>query len=244
MKVVSLVPSWTETLLTSGVEVVGRTRFCVHPKNLVKDIPVVGGTKDWNWDKILKLQPTVILLDKEENPLFMAEQNLIPIHATHVQSVHDMPSCLLEMSAIFANPALEKLAERWQNILQKKRAPQRPHFTSLPGLVHWGKKPEQEIKTILYMIWKDPWMCVSKNTFIGSVLVRLGMALPAFDTKYPQINLDDFIPEETLILFSSEPYPFFKKKTEFQNLQFPHAFVDGESFSWFGSRTLEFLEMC
>src|SRR5437868_6660844 len=97
MRVVSFVPSWTETLLSSGVEVVGRTRFCIHPHEKVAAIPVVGGTKDWNLEKLRALKPDLLLLDQEENPKFMAEQSEFPFHATHIESVQSVAGALRAM---------------------------------------------------------------------------------------------------------------------------------------------------
>jgi iron complex transport system substrate-binding protein len=240
-RVVSLVPSWTETLLFAGVDVVGRTRFCIHPEDLVKKIPIVGGTKNWTWEKIVEINPDLVLLDKEENPKFMSEQDTFKWHASHVQNISDMPDQIDQLSNLLSNPQLSELSQRWKTVLS---APKKTiqDFTQLPGILEWGIKPTQPIKQVLYLIWKDPWMAVSCDTFIGSVLDLFGLELPQFADKYPKINLDDFNPKETLILFSSEPYPFLKKKDEMGYLTFPYAFVDGESFSWFGLRALEFIE--
>jgi ABC-type Fe3+-hydroxamate transport system substrate-binding protein len=235
MRVVSLVPSWTETLLEAGIEVVGRTRFCIHPKN--SGIPRIGGTKDWQWERIKSLKPDLILLDKEENPKFMSEQNEIPFHATHVQSVHDMPRIFTELAALFKNQKLEHWAEEWTEVLQRK-PPQ-----DIPGILEWGRKPNGEDYKCLYMIWKDPWMTIGQNTFIASMLRQVGVPLIDFTDNYPKIDLEKFPPEKTLLLFSSEPYPFFKRRQDLVSLGFPYAFIDGESFSWFGVRALRFLQL-
>jgi len=239
MKVVSLVPSWTETLLAAGLDVVGRTRFCIHPEQSVKNIPIVGGTKNWTWEKIVEIKPDLILLDREENPKFMSEQNTFPWHASHVQNISDMPDQLNQLAKLLNNSELQNLSDRWKNILPKKK---HNALSDLPGIIEWGNRPTQPIKKVLYLIWKDPWMTVSQDTFIGSILNMFGVELIQFPTKYPEINLDDYDPNETLILFSSEPYPFLKKKEDLGYLAFPYAFVDGESFSWFGIRSLQFLE--
>lgn len=236
MRVVSLVPSWTETLLEAGVEVVGRTRFCIHPGDKVSPIPRVGGTKDWQWPRILSLKPDLLLLDREENPKFMVGQSEIPVHATHIQSLHDMPASLRAMSAVMNAPALSEIAARWEHVIQNQVR------KSWDQLVDWGARPVGEVDTVLYMIWRDPWMAVSRSTFIGSVLSKTGLTIPEFPQKYPQIDLAQFDPARTLLLFSSEPYPFLRKREEVVRLGFPHAFIDGESFSWFGVRTLRFLE--
>lgn len=242
MKVISLVPSWTETLLAAGVDVVGRTRFCIHPQDQIKNIPVVGGTKNWTWEKIVEINPDLILLDREENPKFMSEKKDFKWHASHVQSVSDMPEQLNQLAALLKNEELKKLSDRWKNVLSFSKMNSIQNFDHFPGLIEWGRKPSKAIKHVLYLIWKDPWMTVSQDTFIGSVVDLFGVQLIKFPTKYPEVNLDNFHPQETLLLFSSEPYPFLKKKEELGHLVYPYAFVDGESFSWFGIRSLEFIE--
>ncbi len=236
-----MVPSWTETLVAAKVNVVGRTRYCIHPKDTVSTIPIVGGTKDWDLKKIQALQPDLIILDKEENPKFMAETSEVPWKATHIESLNDLPAHLTDLSDALAAPQLNEYADRWQNVIARKSQLEN-NFTNLPGLIEWGRKPSGPVDTILYVIWKDPWMVVSRNTFIGSVLAHLGLPIPKMSTKYPKINLDDFDPQKTLLLLSSEPYPFLEKKKDIENLPFPYAIVDGESFSWFGLRSLHFLE--
>jgi hypothetical protein len=111
-------------------------------------------------------------------------------------------------------------------------------------LIEWGRRPEAPVANILYVIWKDPWMSVSKSTFIGSVLEKCGMGsyLPDFKEKYPKIELTAYSPSQTVLLFASEPYPFLRKRQDLLPIQHPHAFVEGECFSWFGVRALRFLE--
>lgn len=238
MRVISMVPSWTETLIAANVNVVGRTRFCIHPKDQVANISVIGGTKDWDLEKIKALKPDLVLLDQEENPKFMSEQTDIQWVSTHVTSINDMPRELEKLSQVLSNPKLKDLSQKWNAVCAK------PNLISkeIPGIIEWGKVPASNPKNILYMIWKNPWMAVSRGTFIGSVCEKIGLILDLFPAKYPEVDLSQFNPEETLILFSSEPYPFLKKKNDFAGFEFPHAFVDGENFSWFGVRSLEFLE--
>jgi hypothetical protein len=238
-----MVPSWTETLLYCGVDVVGRTRFCVHPRDATRSIPVVGGTKDWTWSRVVEARPDLILLDQEENPKLMSEQNSIPWHSTHVTRIDDLPSTIEALATVLQNEKLREVAHRWRTIRDLTPLPPPEDWDKLPGLIKWGAKPRQKPKRILYMIWKDPWMCVSRETFIGSVLHAVGIETPEFSKKYPEIPLSDYRPEETLLLLSSEPYPFLKKGPDFAaGSRFPHAFVQGENFSWFGIRSLQFLE--
>jgi ABC-type Fe3+-hydroxamate transport system substrate-binding protein len=243
IRVISLVPSWTETLLECGVNVIGRTRFCIHPSEDVEHIPVVGGTKDADWDKVKALEPDFVLMDKEENTKEMADECPCPTVFTHVESLKDVSVELLKMSEKFENQQLFNLAGRWQAISQTPNYAVRD-LNKLPGLIQWIRHPEQRIEKILYIIWKNPWMTVSRSTFISSVLTKLGIEryLVNFDEKYPEINLEDYNPSKTLLLFSSEPYPFQKKVDEIAALPFPSLIVNGECYSWFGMRSLIFLE--
>lgn len=245
MRVVSLVPSWTETLIECGTEVVGRTRFCIHPGDRVPRIPVVGGTKDWDWEKIKGLKPDVLLLDREENPKFMAEQKEIPVIDTHVTHVRDLPRELERLSAALSAPALGRLAGRWR-LVAGRILPDWDGTSDLPGLIEWGRRPARSgsVEQVQYLIWRKPWMAVSRATFIGSVLESCGLGplLPDHPVKYPTVELERLNPEHTLLLFSSEPFPFAKVFGGLAELGFSYALVDGEKFSWFGLRSLRFLE--
>ncbi len=244
MRVVSLVPSWTETLLQAGVNVVGRSRFCIHPNEKVAAIPAVGGTKNWDFDKIRELKPDLLILDKEENPKFMAEQEEIPYLASHVESITSVAGALAQMSIRLQNPALGNLAARWDAIATWNGMPRWHEGGGIPGLIEWGREPSGPIRSVIYVIWRNPWMTVSKQTFIGSVLDKCGIGayMRDFPTKYPEFDLSTYPPAETLLLFSSEPYPFLRKKSILNPVSNPYAFVDGECFSWFGVRSLQFLE--
>ena len=241
MRVISLVPSWTETLLLSGIDVVGRTRYCKYPADCLDAIPVVGGTKNWDWQAIVALAPDLILLDREENARFMSEQTDFPWHATHIRSLADMSPTLNELGERLDSNELTALGQRWGRVADSKAvawSPSRP----LPGLIEWGRVPVGDVKTILYMIWKDPWKTVSRSSFIGSMLEAVGITIPKLAEAYPTIDLAEFDPQTTLLLFASEPYPFLNKKEQLSSLAFPHAFVDGEKVCWYGIRSLIFLE--
>jgi iron complex transport system substrate-binding protein len=244
MRVVSLVPSWTETLVHAGVEVVGRTRFCVHPAAMKARIPAVGGTKNWDFKRIRELKPDLIVLDKEENPRFMAEQREFPVLATHVTDLASVATSLSSLADRIEKPELAEVAARWQAIAAAPELPRWHHCDPLPGVVEWVRKPTAPVTNVIYMIWRNPWMSVSRNTFIGGVLTKCGLGpyLRDFEDKYPKINLADFSPETTLLLFATEPYPFLRKRSVLNPINHPYAFADGESFSWFGVRALKFLE--
>jgi hypothetical protein len=247
-----MVPSWTETLLknqTSKFEVVGRTRFCEHPQDLTTKIPAVGGTKDIDWEKIKALNADLLILDQEENPKFFAESSPIPWIATHVKDIESCRQGTLLISN-YLDGSLDQEVKKWDRLLNLI-APTEPfdfHQRQLPGLLNWLQKPKASAKidTVIYMIWKNPWMCVSKDTYIGSLLSSFGFEsrLKTFSQKYPQIELSSFDPSTTLILFSSEPFPFAEneKHTAEVTQSFSAALVDGAKYSWFGTRSREFLE--
>ena len=242
MRVVSLVPSWTETLLECSVNVVGRTRFCIHPAEAIREIPALGGTKELDRSQLEALKPDMVLLDKEENVPAMAEAGPWRTHVTHVEHVRDVAPALRDLARVLSNERLVALAVRWEKVLSRVVRPR--SVREIPGLLDWVSEPTSEPERVLYLIWRCPWMTVAPNTFVGSMLERVGLGdrLPSFPEKYPKIDLADFDPAKTLLLFSSEPYPFAKKRRELTALGFPAALVDGEAYSWFGLRSLRFLE--
>lgn len=246
MKIISMVPSWTETLIEAGVEVVGRTRFCIHPHDKVKSIPVVGGTKNIDWEKVGALGCDLLLLDQEENPKYFFEEANCPTHVTHVQNCNEVAGELAKLSKLTGNQNLVQLSQRWSQVVESLKSKQHLSNTKIPGLREWINKPAILPKEVVYVIWKDPYMAVVQETFIGSILNLLGLRTPitlATHSKlYPEIKIEDFDPQKTLFLFSSEPFPFHKKNHEIAHLNVPSAIVDGECFSWFGIRSLKFLE--
>lgn len=257
MTIVSMVPSWTETLLEVGATVVGRTRYCVHPAAAVGNIPILGGTKDMDRTRLHSLNPDLFILDREENPKAMAEgHSNLQIFATHIESVKDVAPALEKLSLSFRAAGESEVAEnliglanRWRSRLANP--PLALHvWSKLPGVIEWINPPQSDdlnSSKIVYIIWRDPWMLASSDTFIGSVLELLGLTVATVDLsnqaskKYPEIQLESF-PPDTVLLFSSEPFPFHKKRAELKQLPFTSCLVDGESFSWFGLRTLRFLE--
>lgn len=240
MRIVSMVPSWTETLLKAGVNVVGRTRYCIHPPKLITNIPIVGGTKDVSWDLVEDLKPDLVLLDQEENPLEMAEECPVPYFATHVNSIESLQKELVRLGEEFKNPYLMELSVECLDVLE---APT-PIWNSkkIPGFMEWVKTPSESSQKVVYLIWKKPWMAASKDTYIGSVLKKLGAEIVEFPEgeKYPVLEMEEH--PDALFLFSSEPYPFAKKISDLKALGVEGAIVNGESYSWFGVRGIEFLK--
>lgn len=246
-----MVPSWTETLLECGVAVVGRTRFCVHPRDRVAAIPRVGGTKDWKLDHVIGAAPDLVVLDREENPRAMAAEAPCATLATHVRAAADVAPELVRLAEAVGGDAgarLHALAERWRRVLAAPPSALPEDWERLPGLIRWVRKPAfppARLRAVEYLIWRGPWMGVAPQTFIGSMLARAGFAglLPARTEAYPR--LDDrtlTAAADTLLLCSSEPFPFERFAEDLAALGTPAAIVDGEVWSWFGVRALRFLE--
>ena len=229
-RIISLCPSITETLFHLGLEekIVGRTRFCIHPKEKVKSAVRVGGTKEIKFDRLHSLKPDLIISEKEENtPEMVAE--LEKKYPVFVSDVVDFESGLkmikdlgnLTNSNEKANQLTENIKQNWLEL---------PRFSRSP-------------KTI-YLIWKKPYMSIGSNTYIDDILSRLGMenVTKSFSGRYPEISLEkiqEFAPE--YILLSSEPYPFKEKDIDEFKKILPNSkvlLVDGEMFSWYGSRML------
>lgn len=239
MRVVSMVPSWTETLLKAGVNVVGRTRFCIHPPQKITNIPIVGGTKEVSWELVMDLKPDLVLLDQEENPLEMAEECPVPYLATHVSSITALQKELERLGDHFKNANLIEWSAACLDVVEAP--PAQWNNQKIPGFQEWVKKPSKNYDEVTYLIWKKPWMSVSKETYIGSVLEKLGAKVTSFpaEEKYPVIEIEDH--KNSLFLFSSEPFPFHKKIQELQAADLEGAIVNGEAYSWFGIRSIEFL---
>lgn len=240
MRLISLVPSWTETLIEAGLHVVGRTRYCIHPREEVAGIPIVGGTKQVDWEKVRSLRPDLILLDQEENPKSFTEAAPCPWLATHVTDLPALERELGRLAQALSSPRLGNLQERLRKVL---RSPLDPTKVPVAGLLErWGDWDLAQDECV-YVIWKNPWMTADlSTTYIGSVLRHLGYQGPreASVQKYPTI--DEAQLQKRVGLFSSEPFPFSTKLDEIKAICPRGAMVDGEAFSWFGVRSLRFLE--
>lgn len=239
-KVVCLVPSLTETLIACGVDVVGRTSFCIHPKDRVGSIPIVGGTKRAFWSRLEGLNADFVIMDREENTRAMAENSPVPVLDTHIVSLETAADEFAKLSGPLSNSKLSDIADRYRQIASaefKKR-----DLEELPGVLQWIKKPSSPIEKIIYIIWRNPWMRVHRDCYIGSALAKFGVEIEAHG-RYPQVPEDELLSPRNLLLFSSEPYLFGKEIHELSTLgQGPKALVDGELWSWFGVRSLGFLE--
>ena len=228
-------------MIDCDIKVVGRTRFCVHPNNKTKHISTVGGTKDVKWDKVKSLLPDLIILDKEENTLEMANDCPFPAFILHITSVDNISSELVRLAKHLNSKKLLAVAKRWSVV---SAIPPKPSssVSALPGVISYlDKKSNQDITKIEYMIWKDPWMCIGPNTFIWSVLVKLGLEkyLNHRPNKYPILGDKISSDSSCYYLFSSEPFPFEKHTETLNKIGLKGAIVDGECFSWYGTRSLK-----
>lgn len=224
-RIVSLVPSLTELVIDLGMKdrLVGRTRFCVHPKEEVEDIPIIGGTKNPRLKKIRDRNPDYIIANKEENRRRHIEEleKDFEVNVTEIATIEDALITIHELGKTFGVP--DKADELISGIQQ-----------------HLEDRPSEPVLTAAYMIWKDPWMTVGHDTYIHDVMAHWNLE-NVFDeqTRYPKLKLEELkVRNPDLILLSSEPYPFKEKHTQIIEEACPASrvlLVNGEWFSWYGS---------
>jgi len=229
-RIISLVPSQTELLADLGLEteVIGITKFCIHPDNWFRNKKRVGGTKQVKRDIIHQLQPDLIIANKEENVKEQIE-GLAKQYPVWISDINYMADALLMIREIGSITGKEIAAEHIVTQINDK-------FLSLTA-------PGYRPKTC-YLIWKDPYMTVGSDTFIHSMLQTAGFENMFSDQKrYPEISINDLKNDTCeVLLLSSEPFPFKQKHIDELQQQLPHTqiiLVDGEMFSWYGSRLLK-----
>ncbi len=228
--IISLVPSQTELLYDLGLEdeVIGITKFCVHPQKWFKNKARIGGTKKLNINKIKSLNPDLIIANKEENVKEQVEQLAVhyDVLVTDVNNLDDALSMVKAVGKLTGKTAKAlSIADEIQLKFQKL-------IDSLSN--------KRKIKSA-YLIWKEPYMAAGGNTFINDMMRYCGL-INIFTNvdRYPKINHEDLQACE-LILLSSEPYPFKEKHAQYLQQEIPGAKIilaDGEMFSWYGSRLL------
>lgn len=232
-RMVSLVPSQTELLIDLGLEdkLVGVTKFCVHPQYLRKEKQIVGGTKEVSYSKIADLNPDIIFCNKEENTKEMVAQlqKIAPVHVSNIVTIHDALELIDQYGVLFKK---ESQAAYIINRIHEERKSFRESF-----------KPSASVKnSVGYLIWKDPMMVAGADTFINVLLSEVGLenAFASKEGRYPEVQWGE-LNELDYIFLSSEPFPF-KEKHLASFKEHTHAkvmLVDGEYFSWYGSRLIE-----
>ncbi|MFC0398082.1 helical backbone metal receptor [Paraburkholderia rhizosphaerae] len=243
-RIVSLVPSITELLFALGLDrqIVGRTGFCVHPRDRVRVVPKVGGTKSVRIDAVRALQPThlVVNIDENERSTVDALRAYVPhIVVTHPLVPDDNFALFALLGAIFdRQDAAQHLSDALQTQLDNVTARDWPH------------------QRVLYAIWRDPWMTVARDTYISAMLRLVNWhTLPDIDggpmgaQRYPAFDLNaQWLADVDRVLLSSEPYRFTQAHCD-RLAQDPRAagglagkrieLIDGEQVSWYGSRAID-----
>lgn len=233
-RIVCLVPSITELLCDLGLseQLVGRTGFCIHPWETVKSIPKVGGTKDLKFDRIRELAPTHVVVNIDENRKEDAEAlaEFVPnVVVTHPLEPRDNLALYRQMGETFGVEAeAEKLCREFESAYERALE---------------TRGPEQKV---LYLIWRDPWMTISPETYISRTLALFGWdTIPRETTeRYPPIDISAY--DVDRVLLSSEPFHFKQHHVEEVEALLPGApevaLIDGEMTSWYGSRAIRGLD--
>lgn len=229
-RLVSLVPSQTELLADLGLgdRVVGLTRFCVHPAEWREEKTVVGGTKQLTDGAAEALTPDLVLANKEENTRAMVEA-LDAIAPVYVSDVATLPDALGMIRAVGRLTGTTLRADALASEIDAA-------FAALPA------RPPLRVA---YLIWRAPYMSVGGDTFIHAMLRRAGFVNAFADQqRYPEVTLNDLRALHLdAVLLASEPFPFGRPQfADEVRAALPHtqvAVVDGELFSWYGSRMLQ-----
>jgi ABC-type Fe3+-hydroxamate transport system substrate-binding protein len=230
-RIISLVPSQTELLADLGLDeaVVGITKFCVHPEEWFRSKTRVGGTKTVDIEKIKALRPDLIIANKEENVKEQVDElrDIAPVYVSDVNDLDGALSMIKDIGDLTGN------AMQAEDIITSIR-------TSFEHLQAQLPNNNDQLSTA-YLIWRDPYMVAGGDTFIGDMMRRCGLT-NAFEhwERYPEVGVEE-LAQCDLILLSSEPYPFQEKHidefcTKYQISRTKLLLVDGEMFSWYGSR--------
>jgi len=240
-RIASLVPSVTELLVALGLgpRLVARTGFCVHPHDAIRDIPKVGGTKDVNLAKLRRLAPTHVIVNVDENRAETAEalREFVPhVLVTHPCAPEDNPALFEQMAQAFrAEPGV---ADRAGLLAEQVRA-------ELEAL----RQPDWPFRRVLYLIWRNPWMTVARDTYISRMLALVNWHTlpdraggPRGAARYPAFDAQaGWLADVQEVLLSSEPYRFGAGHVAEAQALCPDArvrLVDGELLSWYGARAV------
>ena len=250
-RIVSLVPSVTELLFALGIgdRLVGRTGFCIHPKDNIKTVPKVGGTKSVDIERIRELAPTHVIVNIDENEKLTVDQlaSFVPnVIVTHPLGPLDNLPLYRLLGGIFG---------RESKAVELCEAFQKAYFHAV------GACADLPRERVLYLIWKSPWMTVSRDTYVSRTLAAVGWDTVEIKSKdrYPKIEFTaELVSRVDRVLLSSEPYAFrerhldeirqaiaaanhFFVPTALEEVELPVtvSLIDGEMTSWYGSRAIE-----
>jgi iron complex transport system substrate-binding protein len=236
-RIISLVPSQTELLFDLGQEakIVGITKFCVHPYHFKSTKKSVGGTKKVNYRKIKELQPDIIICNKEENTKEMVERlrEICPVWVTNIITIEDNFQMISDFGQLLD---CRTEAQKWNGKLAFALSDFKNFVKDIP------------VRRVAYFIWKKPYMVAGSDNFINELL-KLNHFKNIYDTqgRYPEVAIEEIVEEgdPDFIFLSSEPYPF-KKEDGYEISNYTDkaqtVIVDGEMFSWYGSRLLKAFE--
>ncbi len=249
-RIVSLVPSITELVVALGwgEYLVGRTGFCIHPREDLAHVPKVGGTKDVNLSKIKQLAPTHVIVNVDENELatVQALEKLVPhVIVTHPQAPLDSLALIDQLVAAFASNLIANYSINTGASRLKEQIHAQWHALSV-----WRAQGRCPAQKVLYLIWREPWMTVAQDTYISRMLQAIGWQTwpPVLGgekgaARYPVLKGDEpWLGEVQRVLLSSEPYRFGPQHVREVQAWLPQAkvqLVDGELLSWYGSRAVQ-----
>lgn len=243
MRIASLVPSLTELVVALGLgdRLVARTGFCIHPAEQLREIPKIGGTKDVNLTKLQRLAPTHVLVNIDENRRETVEAMRAwpqppQIVVTHPLAPQDNLALIEQLAGVFGGaPGVDAHARRLADELGREL-----------DLTH----PEARVpQRVLYLIWRDPWMTVARDTYLSAMLARVAWhTLPDVQggatgaARYPVLSGEEaWLADVQQVLLSSEPYAFGEQHVDEARALCPNArvrIVDGELLSWYGARAV------
>ena len=237
-RIACLVPSVTELLVSLGLApwLVARTGYCIHPAQALAAVPKVGGTKDVNLVKLRRLAPTHVVVNVDENRAETAQalREFVPsVIVTHPCGPEEVGALIGQLALPFQ--AIDGVAERASALRAELE-------TELAAT------QERETAPVLYLIWREPWMTITRDTYISRLLARAGWRTlpavqggPAGAARYPTLNGDEpWLGMVRELLLSSEPYAFTDEHVASAQALCPQArvrLVDGELLSWYGPRT-------
>lgn len=237
-RIACLVPSITELVCALGLagRLVARTQFCIHPAEALQSVPAVGGTKKVHLEKLRALAPTHAILNVEENTREMeaAIRAFVPhVIVTYPKRPEDNPPLYRLLGAVFGKAAEAEALAAAFDLAYRRLAAERP---ALPA------------RRVLYFIWKDPWMGVSRGNYIANMLGLVNWEVLGHrdGVDYPELD-PALAAEADLVLFSTEPYPF--AEPDLDAFAAAHAcpraklrIIDGEYVSWYGPRAIAGLD--